>query len=628
MMKQMRRGASGWVAKLLLGGLAVSFVAWGVTDFLRPTGAGRDVITAGRTHVSIAQYQTAYQQGLQNLAGQVGRRPTAEEAEIYGVDQQTLSILSSTAVLSEQARRLGIGVGDEGVLALIQEQAAFKDQAGRFSREQMRSVLANAGFTETSYLAELRNEAERGQLLDNVSAGLGVPAVFAEALGAYGGERRDVSYIQLQPQAPETIGEPNADELDDYFTEHLETYRAPEYRALSLIDLSTAALADPAAVTDAEVDAAYAADTARFTTPERRQVQQAVFPDRARADAAAAQIAGGASLTNAAAANGANVTELGLVPRSALPAGTLADAAFSVELNRPSAVVDGPFGATILAVTEIRPSETRPLAEVAPQIRTDLAARAANEKLTSAYNAISDALGSGAPLTEAATQANATLRTVDSVDAAGRAPDGSAVEALPDQSELLRAAFQAEPNTTTTPVNYGGTNYVFYAVTNVTPARDRKIDEVRDRVVADWRADEAQRLLIERAEALATRVRGGETLAAVAAAENASVQTAASITRTSGAAVLGEAGTRAAFSGPEGTVAQTPALASGDAIVLQVGTVAPIADPAAQVSAQTREALTATLRNDMQQGYVDALRRQIPVELHPAAIDQARSSIR
>lgn len=628
MMKQMRRGASGWVAKLFLGGLAISFVGWGIADFLRPKGAGRDVLTAGSTHVSATQYQTAYQQGLQTLAGQIGRRPSAEEAEIYGVGQQTLSVLTSSAVLSEEARRLGIGVGDDGLVSLIQQQPAFLDQAGRFSRQQMRTVLANAGFTEASYLAELRNEADRGQLLDSVAAGASIPNIFVEALGAYGGERRDVSYIQLQPQASNTIAEPNADELDDYFTEHLETYRAPEYRTISLIDLSTDALADPSAVTEAEIAAAYAQETARFTTPERRQVQQVVFADRAKAETAAAAIAAGQTLAEAAQAAGANVTDLGLVPRSALPAGVLADTAFAAELNRPSAVLDGAFGPTIINVTEIRASTTRPLSEFADEIRTDLARKTANERLTAAYNSISDALGSGAGLAEAATQAGVTVRTVDGVDAQGKAPDGSEVAGLPDQGPFLRAAFQAEPNTPTSPINYNGTNYIFYDVDAVTPARDRALDEVRERVVSDWRGDEAQRLLIERAEALAARIRAGEAMSAVATAEGLSVQSSPAITRTSGPSTLGEAGTRAAFSGPVGTVAQTPALASGDAIVLRVDSIVPIADPAAQVSAQTRQTLTNSLRNDLQQGYVEALRREIPVELHQATIAQARSGVR
>lgn len=628
MMKQMRRGASGWVAKLFLGGLAVSFVGWGIADFLRPRGAGRDVLTAGSTHVSASQYQTAYQQGLQTLANQIGRRPSAEEAEIYGVDQQTLAILSSTAVLSEEARRLGMGVGDDGLVRLIQEQPAFQDQAGNFSRQQMRTVLANAGYSETSYLAELRNEAERGQLLDSVSTGASVPAVFVDALGAYGGERRDVSYMQLQPQAPETIPEPNADELDDYFTEHLETYRAPEYRTIAFVDLSTDAMADPTSISDADVAADYEKDKARFTTPERRLVQQAVFADRAAADTASADIAAGRTLAEAAQARGANVTDLGLVPKTALPAGALADAAFSADINKPSAVIDGPFGSTIVSVTEIRPAETRPLADVANEIRAELARRAANERLTAAYDAISNSLGSGAPLAEAASQAGLTVRMIEAIDAQGRATDGSDVSGIPDQAQFLRSAFQAEPNTTTTPINYGGTNYVFYSVSNVTPSRDRSLDEVRDRVVAAWRSDEAQRLLVERAEALAERVRKGETLAAVAAAEGLTVQSAPAVTRTSGAAILGEAGTRAAFSGPQGTVAQTPALASGDAIVLQVDAVVPVADPTAQVNAQTRDSLSATLRNDLQQGYVETLRRQIPVELHPATIAQARSNVR
>ncbi|MBB3934845.1 SurA N-terminal domain-containing protein [Aureimonas phyllosphaerae] len=628
MMNQMRRGASSWVARIFLGALAVSFVGWGIADVLRNRDGGSTILSAGETRVSVPEFQLAYRQGLNRLSQQLQRRPSTEEAEAFGLDQAVLSQLTAGALLDEQARRLGVGVSDDGLIQLIQNEPAFKDQSGNFSRNTMRAVLANAQITEQSYLEDLRGSATRNQLIAPLSDGATVPAAFLEALGAYNGERRTVNFMRLTPPPVDSVEAPTNEALDDFYTQGQDGYRAPEYRGFSYLSLSPAALADPAAVTDDAVAASYGANRARYTTPERRQVAQIVFADRASADRAVQAMASGTSFADAAITEGRQVADLGLVPRSAIPNATLADAAFSATLNTPTAVVDGPFGPVIMQVREIAPEVVRPLDEVRDEVRNALALEAANAKVTDAYNAISEAMQNGAPLAEAAQQAGYALQTVAPVDASGNPADASAAPDLPAKPQLLAAVFAAQPGMPPQPVNYQGNNYVFIELGDVVPARDRPLAEVRDRVVADWKVDEAERLMTDRAEALAERIRGGQSLADVAAAEGLTVETAAAITRESGRAEIGEAATRAAFSGPQGTVAEAPALESGQAVVLQVTEVADAADPAANVPAQARQSLDETMREDLFQSYVAYLQGSIPVSLNNAALQQAKVAVR
>ncbi|WP_061936198.1 SurA N-terminal domain-containing protein [Aureimonas sp. AU22] len=628
MLNQMRRGASSWVARIFLGALAVSFVGWGVADVLRGSDGGSTVLSAGDTRVTVPEFQLAYRQGLSRLSQQLQRRPSAEEAEAFGLDQAILSQLTAGALLDEQARRLGVGLSDDGLIQLIQNEPAFKDQSGNFSRNTMRAVLANAQITEQSYLEDLRGSATRNQLIAPLSEGASVPAAFIDALGAYNGERRTVNFVRLQPPAVDSVEEPTDEALDDFYTQGQDGYRAPEYRSFSYLSLSPAALSDPSAVTDEAVATYYEANRARYTTPERRQVRQIVFADRASADRAAQALASGTSFADAAAAEGRQVADLGLIARSAIPNATLADAAFSAAPNVPSAVVDGPFGPVIMLVEQVVPEVVRSLDDVRAEARDSVALDAANTKVTQAYNAISDAMLSGAPLAEAAQQAGFTLQNVEPVDASGNRQDETAIADLPAKAQLLATVFAAQPGTAPQPVNYGGSNYVFFELGDVIPARDRPLAEVRDRVVADWKVDEAERLMTERAEALAERVRGGEPLAEMAVKEGLTVETAVSITRESGRSEIGEAATRAAFSGPQGTVSEAPALESGQAVVLQVAEVADAADPASNVPAAARQNLDETMREDLFQSYVAYLQGSIPVSLNNAAMNQAKVAVR
>jgi peptidyl-prolyl cis-trans isomerase D len=627
MMDVLRRSISGWVGKVVLGlMLGVFAVAWTIADGFSGRTSPNTVLTAGGTTVTLQDYQLAYQQSLASVAQQLQRRPTPEEAQAFGVDQNALSQLATGAVLDEQGRLLGLGLSESGLLRLIAEDPSFQDGSGNFSRTAFSNVMRSAGLTEAAYLERLGDTALRTQLIDAVADGVGAPRVLAAAIGLYAGERRTVSYVNLQPQDAATLPDPSADELEDFFMSQGSTYAAPEYRSFSYVDLTPQSAADTSAITDEEIAADYEANQQRFTTPERRRIQQIVFPDQAAAEAASAELRGGSDFEAVAQSTGRSVVDLGLQARDDIADQAIADAAFSLDQGAVSDPVAGVFGPAILRVTEIVPQSVQPLEEVRDQLREELALDAADERVSDAYNAFEDARASGSTIDEAAAQAGLTSVTVDNVAADGSVAEGEA-PVLPAAAQLLAGVFDTEPGFDNPPINYGSNSFLFYDVNEIVPARDRPLDEVRDQVVADWKEDEAQRLLEERADALRERVEGGESLEAVAEAEGLEVQLAAAITRATGMGPLGEASLRTAFSGPSGLVAVAPSAAPGGWTLLRVDEVAPPADPMSSVPQGQDAQLVGALRNDLLQSYVELLQQEIPVSYNAAAVQAAQGQL-
>src|SRR3954451_16885084 len=72
MMDTMRNAAKSWVAKLLIGMLAVSFGVWGIADVFRGATTS-SLATVGKQEITGDQYTRAFQQYLQNLARQTGQ---------------------------------------------------------------------------------------------------------------------------------------------------------------------------------------------------------------------------------------------------------------------------------------------------------------------------------------------------------------------------------------------------------------------------------------------------------------------------------------------------------------------------------------------------------------------------
>src|SRR5207237_3957245 len=107
--------------------------------------------------------------------------------------------------------------------------------------------------------------------IDNALAGgTKVPDTYMQALHAFQSETHKLSYVVLTPALAGTIAEPTGDDLNKYFEAHKADYKAPEYRALTVMQMAPKDLAKPADVSDDDAKKAYDSQAQRWTTPERR----------------------------------------------------------------------------------------------------------------------------------------------------------------------------------------------------------------------------------------------------------------------------------------------------------------------------------------------------------------------
>ena len=84
MLTSMRRGASGWIAKILFALLILSFGAWGIVDYLQPD-PDPVVIKVGDTEIRTSIFRSQFNRSLDQLRGQVGSTVTQEFAVKMGL---------------------------------------------------------------------------------------------------------------------------------------------------------------------------------------------------------------------------------------------------------------------------------------------------------------------------------------------------------------------------------------------------------------------------------------------------------------------------------------------------------------------------------------------------------------
>lgn len=622
MLDMLRKGAGGWLAQLFIALLVVSFAVWGVSDIFN--GFRSDTVaTVGGTDITIQQFNREYELAKRRLSQQLRQPITEEQARLFGLPSQVLSRLVGDATLNDEAATLGLGVSSDMLAKQIADDPAFKGANGAFDHGVFLQVINANGMTEDQFVANLRESYIRQQLVSALVGGIELPDSYMRAFHDYQSEQRDISYLVLPASLAGQIQDPTDAELSTFFEAHKSDYRAPELRAAEVMAMTPADMANVGEITDEEARKVYDQQLAsRFTTPERRQVDQIVFKDAAGADAAAAALASGKTFDDVVAEQGLKPVDLGLITRDKLFDPKVAEAAFSLQPNGVSGVIDGRFGPVIVRVTKIEPAVVKTFDEVKDQIKKELADARAAQEIADQLNVIEDARAGGATLQEVAKNYGLKVVTYPAIDNSGNDANGDPIPDLPGGQELVQAIFNTDVGLENNPIQFDQ-GYVWYSVTSVSAARDRQLSEVRDKVAAAYKKAEVDKKLTAIANDLRERLANGEAIDALARDKGLEVKTAKAMTRsTKPEDGLTGAAIQAAFDGPKGHAA----VAQGegqDQIVLTVTdvTVPPYFSGAPDLK-QTQDRLTSDISSDLLQEYVAQLQQRLGVAVNQVALQQ------
>jgi len=590
MLETLRHAAQTWVAKALMIVLVGSFAIWGVSNTI-VAGGSNAVVTVGDVKVSPTDFRLAYERQVATMSQRFGMRLNAEQARAFGVENQVFAELVAGASLDQLSRDMNLGLSEGRLARLIADDPAFRGVNGQFDRTAFSAILRNAGLRENDYISNRSQVAIRTQVVEAVSDGYKAPDVLTNALRQYRNEARTIDYLLLSNANIDPVKAPGDDVLAPWFEQNKAKYRAPEYRKFVYVSLEPKDIADASTITEDALKAEYERVKEKYRTPATRTVEQLTFKDRASADAAAVKLASGTTFDALVSEEGKTAADvlLGDFTKANMPDQKLADPAFAVAENGGTTpVIDGTFGPIILRVTNIRPETMKTFDDVKEELRSELALSEAADGILAVHDRLEDSRAEGLTLEEAAAKNNLKAVTVEAADAQGNDQKGDEIAGLPEESSLLGEVFKTDVGMETQPINVGREGYAWFEVLDVIPERDRTLDEVRERVVADWTAEQQRQTLAKKAEELAERVRKGGDLAAIAAELGMVVENKAGLHRGAQDPVLSPAAVAAAFAGPLGHVAAAPGVDGEGQILLKV----------AEVNA---DAATDALSNDEQQ---------------------------
>lgn len=571
MIQWMHSLSKSWMATLLMGGLTLSFLVWGIADVFTG-GGGTAVATVGSTEISQDDFQRSYHNFLRNQSQSMGSDITPEMAQRMGLGQVALQQIVSRTALDNEAGRLGLTTPDAEVARNVRAMAAFRGPLGQFDRPTFVQAINNAGYSEDQFLGEVRSDMTRDQLTQAVEVNFVIPPAYAQALFQFINERRAADYVIVSPDAAGAISPPGDAVLAAYVKANAARFSTPEYRGADYATVTLADVLPSITVSDAQISQAYDAAKPTYQVPEKRDVQQIEFKTEAEAKAARAKIQAGMPFEGLAAAMKLTDKDisLGTLAQSDLPDADRAKAIFALPVNEVSQPIKTGFGGWSLArVTKITPGVNRSLDAVKEEIRKTLTQELAANKLVDIANAFSDARSTGDDLDQAAKKSGMHVGHVKAVDAAGLTPDGTKAQ-IPADPDFLPAMFKAEVGEDSDPFATKAGAYFALRVNGVTPPRLKPLDLVRADATNSWTQEQRSKLVAAKAAALTAQAEKEKSLDGVAKALKVSVQHSPALSRQTSDTMFSAPVTAKLFDAGPGGIVSGPQGLSGNYIIARV----------------------------------------------------------
>ncbi|MBU6463423.1 MAG: SurA N-terminal domain-containing protein [Bradyrhizobium sp.] len=627
MLRGIRKASSNWLGKtimaVVMGVLIVSFGIWGIADIFR--GFGQSTLaTVGHTEISTEQFRQLYTDRLQQIGRQFGRPMTMDQARAFGLDRQVLQQTIAEAALDEEARRLGLAQSEEETKRMIFSDPNFKGPNGSFDPARFAAAIRQFGYSEARYVADQRKVTLRHQIAGTISAGVTPPKVMIEALSHFQNEQRSIEYVKLNAAQAGTIDPPSPETLAGYFDKHKIQFRAPEYRKIAFVAITPEEIGKWSEVSDEDAKKLYETRRDTLGRPEKREVQQIVFPNMEEAMAARTRLGSGTSFDELAKERGlkASDVDLGMVTKSEIIDPAIANAAFSLPSGEISQPVQGRFGVAVVKIGKIVPGVDVSYDSVSQRLKKEIATDRARKQVSDLRDKMEDERGGGASVIEAAKKLGLASVTIDAVDRSGRLPNGQVATNIPPGLDVVTQAFNSDVGVDNDPISYHG-GYVWFDVLGITPSRERSLDEVKDQVEAKWHEDQVASRLRTKATEMVQKLDHGAKLADEAAAAGLKVETAAGFKRDATPPGVPASAISAAFRTAKDGAGQTPSAGNGEWVVFRVTdiTVPPV-DMASDDIKKMKGQLQRSLQDEQIAQYVAKLETQIGTSINEAAFAQ------
>jgi peptidyl-prolyl cis-trans isomerase D len=514
-LEAIRKHAQGWLAKVILALIAITFALFGVDSYMKGDKSGGMIAQVGDVGISREELAREVQTQTDRMRETLGPSFDPAVAETADFRKQVLDSLIERKALLQDAQKNKLLAPDAYLASVLAQIPAFQ-QDGKFSKQRYEAMLRQNGRTPAAF----ENELRQGFMLDVETSPVTLAAfpstTSVTQIARLVSQQREISWVDLPASAVASQDKVTQADIERDYTAHKAEFTEPEQIRVEYLVLDKASVAAGIAVSDQAVADYYAANAAKFGRPEQRSASHILIAVDKNADAAtrAKAKAKATELYQILQKSPERFAELARTqsqdPGSAAQGGSLGsfargmmvkpfeDAVFGMKPHEILGPVESDFGYHIIRLDGIQPAKVAPLNEVRAEVVDELRKQQAQKLFANMADNFSNLVYENAQtLQPAASAAKLSIKQSDWMSAK-TAP-------APFNNATLSAALfspdsiKSKQNTDAIEVQPG--MLVAARVIDHRPARLRPLAEVSAAIEARLHAEQSEKLLAEKGEA-------------------------------------------------------------------------------------------------------------------------------
>ncbi len=386
MLEKIREGSQGLAAKIILGLVILSFALAGIGGYLGQT-TEQSVAEVNGVKITQRDFARAFDNERARQEQQFGEyfaQLANDPSFMAQLRQSVIDRLIQQELQSQLAAEMGLRISDAEVRKAIIDMPAFQF-GGKFSNDRYLQVMRQMGYQADDFREFLRKEMTRSQL---VSALAGTDFTLSNELSQAVGlqqQERAIDYLVLDNAKYKETVSVSDEEIQNYYDLNQAQFLAPEQVKVAYVELNADNLELAAPISAEQIAEYYQQNIAMYSEPEKRRVAH-ILVENSEDDAAAeqkaeellAQLQQGADFAELAETQSDDIVsaelggDLDWIERDMLDP-DFENAAFALtEVGQLSEVVQSEFGYHIIKLTDLQPGESKALADVEPEIRSEL----------------------------------------------------------------------------------------------------------------------------------------------------------------------------------------------------------------------------------------------------------------
>lgn len=470
-------------------------------------GTGNEPLTAKSPVVATVDGQDIRQDEWDAAHEQEGRRLKAANPRLDAklldspeAKYATLEKMVRERVLTAAVAKFKLGVSDQRLASELQQDptiASLRRADGTLDMERYKQLAGSQGMTPEMFEAQVRSQLSVQQVLQGVAeSGFAPRRVADQAIGAFF-EKREVRMARFSPADYLAKVSPSEADLEAYYKDNAARFVTTEQARIEYVVLDMATVQRNVVPSEQDLKTYYEQNLAKLAGKDERRASHILLAAAKDAPAAERQKAKARAETLLAEVKKApqKFAEIAKAqsqdPGSAAAGGDLdfftrgamvkpfEDAAFAMAKGEISGVVESDFGYHIIQLTDIKAVKQKSFEEMRPTLEAEFRKQAATSKYAEAAEAFTNAVYEQSDsLKGVADKLKLEVKTADAVSRQ-QAPGATGPLANANFLNAVLSADTVEKKRNTEAIEFGPSQLVSGRIVQHQPARTIPLAEVK-----------------------------------------------------------------------------------------------------------------------------------------------------